>query len=104
VEFVWEFLQNLLSKNTLVTAVGTSQIISNVPAAIMLSGFTNQWQHMLAGVNIGGLGTPIASLASLITIKFYMRWPGAKIGKFLGYFTAANVAGLALLLMFAQMI
>ena len=98
------FLQQLLQTNTLLTAIGTSQVISNVPAAIMLSGFTNQWQQMLAGVNIGGLGTPIASLASLITIKFYMRWPGAKIAQFLGYFTAANVIALALLMLFAQIL
>lgn len=98
------FLQDLLQKNTLLTALGTSQVISNVPAAIMLSGFTNQWQHLLSGVNIGGLGTPIASLASLITIKFYMRWPGAKIGRFLGFFTVANVAGLAILLLFTLVV
>ena len=98
------FLQQLLQSNTLLTAVGTSQIISNVPAAIVLSGFTDQWQHMLSGVNIGGLGTPIASLASLITIKFYMRWPGAKVLRFLGYFTVANVIALAILLLFAYMI
>lgn len=59
---------------------------------------------MLAGVNIGGLGTPIASLASLITIKFYMRWPGAKIGRFLTYFTVANVVALGILLLFAQIL
>jgi len=98
------FLQQLLQTDALLTAVGTSQVISNVPAAIMLSGFTDQWRQMLAGVNIGGLGTPIASLASLITIKFYMRWPGAKIGKFLGCFAVANAAGLVLLLLFAQLI
>jgi len=98
------FLQQLLQSNALLTAVGTSQIISNVPAAIMLSGFTDQWRPMLAGVNIGGLGTPIASLASLITIKFYMRWPGARMARFLGYFMAANLIGLVLLLLFAQML
>ena len=98
------FLQQLLEWNTLLTAVGTSQIISNVPAAVVLSGFTDQWRQMLAGVNIGGLGTPIASLASLITIKFYMRWPNTKMMKFLGYFTAANVVSLAVLLLFAQII
>jgi Na+/H+ antiporter NhaD/arsenite permease-like protein len=98
------FLQQLLKSSTLLTAVGTSQVISNVPAAIMLSGFTDQWQQMLAGVNIGGLGTPIASLASLITIKFYMRWENAKVGRFLGFFTAANVAGLAILLLFTYII
>ena len=95
------FLQQLLQSSTLLTAVGTSQIISNVPAAVVLSGFTDQWKQMLSGVNIGGLGTPIASLASLITIKFYMRWPGAKIGRFLGFFTVANVLSLAGLLLFA---
>lgn len=98
------FLQQLLQSSTLLTAVGTSQIISNVPAAVVLSGFTDQWQQMLTGVNIGGLGTPIASLASLITIKFYMRWPGAKILRFLGYFTVANVIALGILLLFAQML
>jgi hypothetical protein len=98
------FLQQLLQSSTLLTSVGTSQVISNVPAAIMLSGFTDQWQQMLAGVNIGGLGTPIASLASLITIKFYMRWPGAKVLRFLGFFMAANLIGLAILLVFSGII
>ena len=95
------FLQQLLQSSTLFTAVCTSQVISNVPAAVVLSGFTDQWQEMLSGVNIGGLGTPIASLASLITIKFYMRWPGAKIARFLGFFTVANGIALAILLVFA---
>ena len=104
IEAVRSFLQQLLQWNTLITAVGTSQIISNVPAAVVLSGFTGQWQQMLAGVNIGGLGTPIASLASLITMKFYSRWSDAKVGKFLGYFMLANIAGLALLLVFSIII
>lgn len=95
------FLQQLLQENALLTAVCTSQIISNVPAAIMLSGFTGQWKPMLAGVNIGGLGTPIASLASLITIKLYMRWENAKIVRFLGYFTVANILALGVLLLFS---
>ena len=104
VDEIRAFLQQLLQKGALLTAVGTSQVISNVPAAIMLSGFTDQWQQMLAGVNIGGLGTPIASLASLITIKFYMRWEDAKLARFLGYFTAANVIALVILLLFAYII
>ena len=102
VDAIRSFLQQLLQSGTLLTAVGTSQIISNVPAAVVLSGFTDQWQEMLAGVNIGGLGTPIASLASLITMKFYMRWPNTKIAGFLGFFTAANVIALAVLLLFAH--
>ena len=95
-------LQQLLQSSTLLTAVCTSQVISNVPAAVVLSGFTDQWQQMLAGVNIGGLGTPVASLASLITIKFYMRWPDAKLSQFLRFFTLANVFALAALLLFVQ--
>jgi len=86
------------------TAVCTSQVISNVPAAVVLSGFTDQWRYMLAGVNIGGLGTPIASLASLITMKFYANWKDTKISKFIGYFLAANVIGLAILLLFVQIV
>ena len=103
-EAVRTFLQQLLRWNTLLTAVGASQVISNVPAAVVLSGFTDRWQLMLAGVNIGGLGTPIASLASLITMKFYMNWPGSKITKFFGYFLAANLIGLAALLLFMQIV
>lgn len=101
VELVRTFLQDLLEKDTLLTAVGASQVISNVPAAVLLSGFTENWRELLAGVNIGGLGTPIASLASLITLKLYLRWPGAKIGKFMLLFLAANLAGLLILLPFA---
>lgn len=103
VEAVREFLQSLLEKSTLLTAVGASQVISNVPAAVLLSAFTNEWRELLAGVNIGGLGTPIASLASLITMKLYLLWPGAKIGKFLLWFTAVNVAGLVILLGFSML-
>lgn len=101
VEAVRGFLQRLLEKNTLLTAVGASQVISNVPAAVLLSAFTDSWKELLEGVNIGGLGTPIASLASLITLKLYMAREDAKVGRFLGVFTLANVVGLAVLLAFA---
>ena len=100
VQIVRDFLQSLLSKSTLLTSVGASQIISNVPAAVLLSGFTDNWRELLAGVNIGGLGTPIASLASLITLKLYMNTKGARVMKFLGVFTVANIAGLIILLGF----
>ena len=104
VDSIRNFLQTLLGYNTLLTAVGTSQIISNVPAAVLLSGFTDQWQAMLAGVNIGGLGTPIASLASLITLNLYMRWPNANVARFLGVFTVANIIGLIILLAFTMVL
>lgn len=104
VETVKDFLQSLLEKSTLLTSVATSQIISNVPAAVLLSGFTDNWQELLAGVNIGGLGTPVASLASLITLKLYMNTKGAKVMKFLGVFTLANIIGLVILLGFEHLI
>jgi len=104
IESIRLFLQGLLVRSTLITSIGASQVISNVPAAILLSGFTDQWRELLAGVNIGGLGTPIASLASLITLKLYLRWPGAKIGRFMAVFTLANLAGLALLMGFALLV
>ena len=103
-EAVRDFLQKLLAENTLLTSAGTSQIISNVPAAVLLSGFTEDWRSLLAGVNIGGLGTPVASLASLITLKLYMASPRPKVMKFLGIFTLANIAGLAILLLFSSII
>ena len=103
-EAVRSFLQNLLTKSTLLTAAATSQIISNVPAAVLLSGFTDSWKPLLEGVNIGGLGTPVASLASLITLKLYLRHPGAKAGKYILAFTAVNIAGLVILLLAAILI
>ena len=104
VEVVRDFLQSLLSKSTLLTSVGASQVISNVPAAVLLSGFTDNWKELLSGVNIGGLGTPIASLASLITLKLYMNTNGAKVMKFLGVFTIANIVGLVILLAFEMLV
>ena len=90
-------LEHLLNANAYWTSVLASQVISNVPAAVLLSGFTDQWQALLAGVNVGGLGTPIASLASLISLKLYLRDEHASLPHYLGAFTLANVAGLLLL-------
>lgn len=104
IDAVSTLLQKLMMKNTLLTGVGASQVISNVPAAVLLSGFTDNWKALLQGVNIGGLGTPIASLASLITLKLYMKTKDAKIMKFLGIFILANVTGLIILLAFTCLI
>ena len=65
------FFSSLLEKNTLLTAVFSCQLISNVPSAILLSQFTENYASLLTGVNIGGAGTLIASLASLITFREY---------------------------------
>lgn len=74
-----------------------SQGISNVPAAILLSGFTTEYVPLLLGVNMGGLGTLIASMASLISYKQYVALPGAKPGRYLLVFTVANVLFLSVL-------
>ena len=67
-----EGLANLMAADGLLATAGASQIISNVPAAVLLSHFTGDWQAVLVGVNIGGAGTFIGSLASLITIQHFM--------------------------------
>ena len=68
---VRDFFSGLLEKNTLLTAALSCQVISNVPSAILLSQFTENYAPLLVGVNIGGAGTLIASLASLITFREY---------------------------------
>lgn len=90
-------LTGLMAQNTVVTSALASQIISNVPAAVLLSGFTQDWKGLLVGTNVGGLGTLIASLASLISFKLYAALPEAKPGRYLAVFTAVNLAGLAIL-------
>ena len=90
-------LRRLLSGREYLTALLASQVVSNVPAALLLSGFTDKARDMLLGVNIGGLGTPIASLASLISLKLYSRSKDARAGRYLLVFTLLNVALLLLL-------
>lgn len=97
VDAVREVLEALLERSAYWTGVLASQVISNVPAAVLLAGFTDNWRALLAGVDVGGLGTPIASLASLISLKLYLRAEGASLPRFLLVFTLANLAGLALL-------
>lgn len=98
VEAVRSFLSSLLSKNTMLASALTSQVISNVPAAVLLSGFTGDGRGLLLGTDIGGLGTPVASLASLIALRLYSREPGARPGRWLILFTVVNFIWLAALL------
>lgn len=91
------FLESMVSGNEMMTGLVTSQVISNVPAAILLSGFTGSYGALIVGVNIGGLGTLIASMASLISFKYYAKQKGAKIGKYLGIFTLLNLLFLIVL-------
>ena len=89
ISVVREFLSFLLEKSTLLFSVVSCQFISNVPSAILLSQFTTNYRDLLVGVNIGGVGTLIASLASLITFREYIKHNPGKtfyyIGKFLAY-------------------
>ena len=92
-----EALSAVMEKNALLTSILASQVISNVPAAVLLSGFTENWRALLAGTNIGGLGTPIASMASLISLKLYMKSEDARPSYYMIFFTVCNVVGLVLL-------
>ena len=73
IEAVRGLFSMLLEKSTLLFSVVSCQFISNVPSAILLSQFTNNYADLLVGVNIGGVGTLIASLASLITFREYVK-------------------------------
>ena len=94
---VADTIHGLMAGREFLTALLASQGISNVPAAILLSGFTDHAHALLLGVNVGGLGTPIASLASLISLKLYSHSEHAETGRFLAAFTIFNLAFLILL-------
>lgn len=95
------FLESTLAGREMLVAVGASQIISNVPAALLLSGFTEHWRALIVGTNLGGLGTLIASMASLISYKqLAIRHPEKK-KKYLLVFTLVNVAFLVVLILAA---
>ena len=94
---VQSFLGGLMHGHPMLTSLLASQVISNVPAAVLLSGFTSNWHSLLVGVDLGGLGTPIASLASLIAFRLYMGSTSASARSFMCDFALANVAVLALM-------
>ena len=98
IEAVSTALKGLLGGHELLVGAAVSQVISNVPAALLLSGFTDNARALLLGVDIGGLGTPIASLASLISLKLYSHAEGSSTGTFLLRFTLVNIALLIILI------
>lgn len=85
------FLERIMAGRETLTAVLASQIMSNVPAALLLSGFTDNYRALIVGTNIGGLGTLIASMASLISFKYIAKKSRNLRGKYLGIFTASNI-------------
>ena len=96
-------LQELVNGRELLIGIVASQGISNVPAALLLSGFTSNYRALLAGVNIGGLGTLIASMASLISYKILANSYNEKKGKYFRWFTMVNLLFLVLLFTFNVM-
>lgn len=104
IEPVAKTLERWIARSPVLIAALVSQGVSNVPAALMLSRFTQAGGALLLGTNIGGLGTPIASMASLISLRLYALSPDAKRGRYLMVFSALNFALLFLLLGFAAIV
>ena len=101
IEAVSNLFSSLLQKNTLVFSALSCQVISNVPSAILLSQFVgDNYADLLIGVNIGGAGTLIASLASLITFREYTKHNPDKKGHYIALFSAFNFSFLFILIIF----
>ena len=94
-----DFLQNIIAGREIYTAIVVSQLISNVPAALLLSGFTEDFAGLIVGTNLGGLGTLIASMASLISYKYVARERKDGKGKYIALFTIGNIVFLAALVL-----
>ena len=101
-DVVKNFMEGILNspKSTFLASVLSSQVISNVPAALFLSGFTKNYSDIIIGVNLGGLGTLIASMASLISYKFYASIENSNSKKYLIVFTILNCIFLTILYVF----
>lgn len=97
IESVKTVLEQAVKGNEVLIGIISSQVISNVPATLMLSGFTTDYKQLLLGVNIGGLGTLIASMASLISYKMYAQNYNTTKGKYLFWFTVCNLVFLAII-------
>lgn len=97
IDIVRNFFSALLDKSTLLVSILSCQVISNVPSAILLSRFTHNYQDLLVGVNIGGVGTLISSLASLITFKEYIKHNPGKTKYYIKVFSLFNFSFLIIL-------
>ena len=100
IQWVRDLFSGLLEKSTLLFSILSCQFISNVPSAILLSQFTQNYRELLLGVNIGGVGTLIASLASLITFREYTSHNPGKSGYYIKTFSLFNFAFLVILVLF----
>ena len=97
IDAVRDVFSALLDKSTLLVSVLSCQVISNVPSSILLSQFTGNYAELLVGVNIGGAGTLIASLASLITFREYLSHNPGKSGSYIVKFSLFNFGMLGIL-------
>lgn len=104
IDAVRELFAALLERSTLVVSALSCQFMSNVPSAILLSQFTDNYKELLLGVNVGGCGTLISSLASLITFKEYMQHNKGKAGKYILVFSAFNFTFLVVMTLFCLLI
>ncbi|MBQ7503544.1 citrate transporter [bacterium] len=95
-------ISRILNGHELIVGALTSQIISNVPAAVMLANFTAESKDLLLGVNLGGLGTLVGSLASLISSKLYSKSQNSRSGMYLLIFSLINFVFLLVLLSAAE--
>jgi len=99
IDFINKMLQNFVGGREVLCGVAASQVISNVPASLLLSGFSKSLSDLIIGVNLGGLGTLIASMASLISYKFYAASKNSQSGKYMAVFTIYNLIFLAVLVL-----
>lgn len=97
ISFISSRLDKIVAGNEFLVGIGLSQILSNVPTAIMLSGFTMDGMELLQGVNVGGLGTLIASMASMISLEYYGKTVTADKKKYVLHFTVYNMAFLVVM-------
>lgn len=104
IQTVKSYLSTLIQGREMIYSVMLSQILSNVPTAVLLSNFTPDFKSLIVGTNIGGLGTLVASLASLISYKLYVQTENAKPLKYLGVFTLINTVMLIILYMFSSVL
>ncbi len=98
IPYISNILTYMVDKNVLLTGLLSCQFISNVPTAVLLSNFTTDYRTLLIAVNIGSLGTLVSSLASLITLKMYLKYDKKGFGHYLLLFTVINLIFLSVLL------
>lgn len=99
-----QLLSDILTGREVVTSVIASQVMSNVPAAILLSGFTDHIRELVIGTNLGGLGTLIASMASLISFKYVAKADRSFRGRYFVEFTVANVIFLFIMMILYRLL